>query len=215
MNEKDCLKQLGKHAREMRRFYSKSQQPERERMVVCAFLRCIGIDFSVCEIQSKPAENDPVDVEFRDAHFQVTDLLGDRKPGRLWQEREQRWGNADSISDVMEPWTDPQPISYDEMSQEVAKHLEQKATHYAAGTCATVDVVVHVDPLPKRHLWPLDPASNHHNDLVQQGWRSVSMVFLPYGSVLAACGSAPEFLRSCNGQILKEWERFGGWFDLE
>ena len=215
MNEEDYLDQLKKHAREVRRFLSNPQQSERERMVVCAFLRCIGIDFSVCEIQSKPEENDPVDVEFRDAYFQVTDLLGERKPGRIWQERERNWGTANSISDVMELWSDPQPISYDEISQEIAEHLEQKATHYTAGTCATVDVLVHVDLLPKRHLWPLDPVSNHRDDLVQQGWRSVSMVFLPYGSVLSACGVAPEFLRSYSGQILREWERIDGWFDLE
>ena len=216
MNEKDYLEQLREHARETRRFFSNPHQPKRERMVVCAFLRCIGIDFSVCEIQSKPEQNDSVDVEFRDARFQVTDLLWDRKPGRLWQERERNWENADSISDLEEPWTDSEPISYDEISREIAKHLEQKATRYTSGTCAMVDVLVHVYPLPERHLWPPDdPVSNHHNDLVQQGWRSVSMVFLPYGSVLAACGTAPEFLRSYNGKILKEWERTVGWFDLE
>ena len=184
-------------------------------MAVCAFLRCIGIDFSVCEIQSNPKQNDPVDVKFRDANFQTTDLLGDRKPGRLWQERERDWENVDKISDLVGPWTDPEPISYDDMSREIAKHLEHKATHYGAGTCAKVDALVYVDLLPKRHLWPLDPISHHHNDLVQQGWRSVSMVFLPYGSVLAACGAAPEFLRSCNGQILTEWDGSDGWFDLE
>ena len=215
MDDQDYLKHLWKHAGEMRTFYSNAPQPERERMVVCAFLRCIGIDFSVSEIQSKPEENDPVDVEFRDAHFQVTDLLRDRKPGGLWQERERKWGNAESISDVVEPWTGSQPISYDEMSREIAKHLEQKATHYTVRTRAMVDILVHVDLLPKRHLWPLDPVSNHHNDLVQQGWRSVSMVSFPYGSILAACGPAPEFLRSRNGQILSEWERIDGCFELE
>ena len=214
MKEK-YLDQLRKDASETRKFFSNPQQPVRERMVVCAFLRCIGIDFSVCEVQSKLEENDSVDVEFRDAYFQVTDLLGERKPGRLWQERERNWGNADSISDVTEPWTGSQPISYDAMSQEIAKHLEQKATRYAPGTCATVDVLVYVDLLPKRHLWPLDPVSKHRDDFVQQGWRSVSIVFLPYGAVLAACGAAPEFLRSCNGQILREWERIDGQFDLE
>ena len=215
MNEKEYLEQLRRHASETVTFYSNpQQQSERERMVVCAFLRCIGIDFSVCEIRSKP-ENDPVDVEFRDAHFQVTDLLGDRMPGVIWRERERNWRNADSISDVVEPFTVSKPISYDEISKNIAKHLEKKATRYTARTCATVDVLVHVDLLPKRHLWPLDPVSNHHHDLVEHAWRSVSMVSLPYGSVLAACEAAPESLRSRNGRILSEWERSNGWFDLE
>ena len=216
MNDKDYLDRVSAFASEMRRFHARTQQPERERRAVCGFLRCIGIDFAVDEIQSRPKENDPVDVEFRDAHFQVTDLLGERKPGRIWQERERKWGNADSVSDVAEPWDWSQPISYDEISREITKHLEHtKAAHFDAQTRATVDILVYVELLPKRHLWPLDPFSSHHNDLVQQGWRSVSMVSFPYGSVLAACGSAPEFLQSRSGQILKKWERIDGCFDLE
>ena len=215
MDEKEYLEKVRRHARETRSLLSNSQKAERERMTVCAFLRCIGVDYSVYEIRSKPEQNDPVDVEFRDAHFQVTSLLGDKKPGRLWQERERDWENADSVSDLLEPWSDSEPISYDEISREVAKHLKRKATHYGNRTCAKVDALVYIDPHPKRHLWPLEPVPEHHKDLVQQGWRSVSMIILPYGSVLAACRGASEFLLSRNGQILMEWGRPDGWFDLE
>jgi len=215
MNDKDYLDGLPAYAREMRRLHSNSGQTERERRTVCAFLRSIGTDFSVNEIKPKPEENDPVDVEFRNAHFQVTDLLGDRKPGLIWQERERKWENAVSVSDVEEPWTWSQPISYDAISEKIVTHLKQKATHYAAQTCATVDALVLVALEPKRHLWPLDAVSDHHNHLVEQGWRSVSMVFEPYGCILAACGSAPEFLQSRRGQILRKWKEPDGLFDLE
>ena len=62
---------------------SPSNESSVVQMTVCAFLRCIGIDFSVGEIQSKAEQNHSIDVEFSDANFQTTDLLGARKPGRI------------------------------------------------------------------------------------------------------------------------------------
>lgn len=216
MNDRNYLDQLSEIASEMRCFHARRQLPERERRVVCGFLRCVGIDFTVTEIRSKSEENHPVDVEFRDAHFQVTSLLGDRKPGRIWEERERKWGNASCVSDVEECWDHSQPISYDELSREIAKHLEHgKAAHYDPKIRAKVDVLVYVELLPKRHLWPLEPISQHLKELDQQGWCSVSMVSFPYGCVLTASPSAPEFIRSRSGPVLREWGGIAGCFDLE
>jgi hypothetical protein len=37
--------------------------------------------------------------------------------------------------------------------------------------------------------------------LVLQGWRSVSLVCLPYGMVLYAASGAPDFLRTVTGRL--------------
>jgi hypothetical protein len=44
-------------------------------------------------------------------------------------------------------------------------------------------------------------------------WRSVSMLFVPFGSVLVARLNAPNFLQEKAGLVLNEWPHSEGWFD--
>ena len=50
-------------------------------------------------------------------------------------------------------------------------------------------------------------------DLEAQGWRSVSMVFIPYAVVMTANSTAPDFLRKRVGQIANAWPEPEGWFE--
>jgi hypothetical protein len=185
---------LQRHAAETRNLLSNAQKPERERMVVRAFLRCIGEGFSDDEVQASAEE--PVDVNFRSARFQVTDILGDRKRGDAWRERERRYRAAKRLSEVVEPWTSSEPMSVGDVSQAVSEHLSEKAIHYGVQNCSRLDALVYVD-VGDRHLWPVDRGQDSKmvEKWRQQGWRSVSMLFVPYGSVLAAQASAPDFLQ--------------------
>jgi hypothetical protein len=79
---------LRKHAAETRALLSNSNKPERERRVVRAYLRCLGIPFTDEEIVASP--NEPIDVRFRFARFQIRDIVGNRLRGKEWAERERR-----------------------------------------------------------------------------------------------------------------------------
>src|SRR3972149_6060875 len=114
-DEQEILGKLREHASETRRLLSPTEKPERERKVVRAFLRCIGIPFSDNEIRS--GREEPIDIEFRTAKFQITEILGGWRRGDDWRERERRYNGAKSLSDLLEPWTSSQPLSLEEISR--------------------------------------------------------------------------------------------------
>lgn len=73
------LEKLRAHAADTRTFLSNKLKPERERSVCRAFLRAIGVSFIDNELIAPTVE--PADVAFRQARFQVRDLLRGHKRG--------------------------------------------------------------------------------------------------------------------------------------
>jgi Putative endonuclease, protein of unknown function (DUF1780) len=184
---------------------------ERERMVVRAFLRCVGEAFEDGEIVASREE--PVDVKFRSADFQIMESVGNKRRGFDWRRRQERYRGAQHVADVLDPYVPSQPISFDRAAHLVANRLSAKAAHYGAAVCATLDALVYID-LHNQHLWPLEPADSEQalTMLQNQCWRSVSMLFVPYGVVLLAAPIAPEVIRARVGQTLKEWPGIDGLF---
>jgi hypothetical protein len=207
------LAKLREHADRARRLFSNPQKPERERMVVRAFLRCIGEAFEDSEIIASSEE--PVDVRFRAADFQIMEIVGDNRRSLEWRRRQDRYRTAQHVADVLEPYTPSQPMCFDDAVQLVADRLSAKAARYGAAACASLDALVYID-LHNRHLWPLEPSGNARAAamLQTQGWRSVSMLFVPYGVVLLAAPAAPAVIRARAGRVLNEWPGLDGLFDL-
>ena len=203
MNDKHFIDKLSKHADETVALLSNAQKPERERMVVRAFLRCIGIAFSDNEIQV--GECEPIDVRFRCANFQVMVIIGARKPHDTWKKRKILYENAKNVSDVVSPWITPKAISLKEVTKKITNELARKAVKYGATGCASLDALAYVD-LPGRFLYPPESDLICFEQLISQGWRSVSMLCLPYGYVLTARDTSPEFLSDRSGLILNTWK---------
>ena len=212
MKEKNLIENNKKYESETQSLLSNPRKPERERKVVRAQLRCLGIDFSHSEIQSKEDQDDPVDVIFREAQYQVMDIHGGHKPGLESRKRMEKYEAAKKDCDLLTPYKSPEPKSLDEMVQEVTNSLEKKAKHYGGNTCSDLDVLVYVN-LQERYLWPLESFPNNLEALRSQGWRSVSVLFVPYSTVLIANDSAPCFIRDRVGRVLSEWNNSDGWFD--
>lgn len=211
-NDDTYLASLRTHAAETRTLFSNPMKPERERMVVRAYLRCLGISFTEDEIAS--GNDEPVDVLFGDARFQIRDILGDRLRAREWAEREQRYQAAQTLSDVTDPYAPSAAISLDQATKMVADALAAKARHYAPASIATLDALVYLD-LANSHLWPLEPAPAPAviDELSRQCWRSVSLLAVPYGAVLVASANAPDLLKTKSGLILNAWPGPDGWFE--
>jgi Putative endonuclease, protein of unknown function (DUF1780) len=127
-NDDTYLASLRTHAAETRTLFSNPMKPERERMVVRAYLRCLGIPFTEDEIAS--SNDEPVDVLFGDARFQIRDIVGDRLRGKEWAVK-QRYQAAQTASDVTDPYTPSVVISLDQAAKMVADALAGKARHYA------------------------------------------------------------------------------------
>lgn len=209
---------MAEHAAETRRLFSNALKPERERMVVRAFLRCLGIEFLDDEI--KVAQAEPIDVAFRSARFQVTELLGEwRKRGDEWREREKRYQSAESLLDVVEPAKSPKDystpaMSFGEVAACIAARLSDKLERYGESGCSDVDALVYVN-LEGRYLWPTEANPNLEALCILrgQGWRSASVLFLPYSIVMIADKHAPLFLLDKVGCVSNEWSRPDGWVD--
>lgn len=240
---KDEIKKNRERAHETRILLS--DHDEQERMVVAAFLRCIGISFSVGEL-TKLKQDNIVDVEFNNAQFQVMSIVAGRKIGDEWREREEGYcklyeeicevevcGDEDAkeqfyqniISDpnfgYIEKYQHSKQVSFREISGCISESLKAKSRHYGYDGCSSLDALVYVN-IPKCHLYPPEPNIDEHEELVAQGWRSVSMIFGRYGSVLIANGNGnghgngngPDFIRERKGRVLSEWPYPDGLFNL-
>ena len=155
-------------------------------MVVRALLRCLGVAFEDAEIDAGLEE--PVDVEFRAARFQIRDLIGDRKRSKQLAEREQRYQEAKTISDVDDTvyCFDCDPVR--SRRRDGRRGLDGEVAPVRAATLRNA----------RRHRLcrsrrfaslsgrAAGGASDALAELRRQGWRSVSMLSLPYGVVLTA-----------------------------
>jgi hypothetical protein len=208
MNEMDkkYLQKLRDHARDTRMFLSNKMKSERERAVCRAFLRTIGISFEESEIIAPSTE--PADVSFRTARFQIRDLLEpNRRRGDDWKKREQMYLSAKSVDDVMVPLSLPIPLGFDRLVPELELALSAKAQKYKRNYkdwCTEIDALVYVD-LKGRFL-AANSSMPDLDRLKSQGWRSVSVLFSPFGVVLFTGSTAPEFLRAVPPGPRIEWE---------
>jgi hypothetical protein len=209
--EREGLEVLRAHAADTRLFLTDALKPERERAVCRAFLRCVGVPFDQLEIVASVDE--PVDVSFREACFQVREVLEvGRRRGDEWRKRAECWNRARSLGDTVVSWSPPAPLPLVDLIGSLPGALEAKVRKYGR-QCSTLDALVYVN-LRSRFL---DPGISQADtsSLETQGWRSVSILFPPYGMVLTAGDDAPDFLRSWVGRALRQWNRLDDLFDTE
>jgi hypothetical protein len=175
-------------------------KPQRDRAVVRALLRTLGVAFAESEVIA-PVEA-PIDVRFRQAQFHLREL-----------------GNhpRESAGQTHDPWrheactrADGGDFRHPAAGMDravgiahITAALAQHAAWYGA-RCVGLDVVVvingHQDVLaPHAHAPEIDA-------LAMQGWRSVSVMCPPYGMVLYATSGAPVFLCAVTGRLLRQWD---------
>jgi hypothetical protein len=207
--ETKYLNKLLRYVNETRQLFSSKMKPERERMVCRAFLRCMGLPFR--EDQIIVSTDEPPDIIFDSTRFEIRELLDDgRRRGDEWAQEARKVERAEDIEAVSRPTLSPRQISLEELIPLVADALREKCTRYGA-ECHRLDALVYVN-LCERFLSPYSTTMSVE-DLEAQGWRSVSMVFIPYAVVVTVNSSAPGFLRKRVGQIANAWPEPEGWFE--
>lgn len=175
-------------------------KPQRDRAVVRAFLRTLGVAFAESEVIA-PVEA-PIDVRFRQAQFHLRELC-DHPRGCAWQAHDTRVHQASTHTDRGDLRNPMVGIDLTVSVAHVTAALAQHAAWYGA-RCVGLDVVFAVDG---HHGLLAPPAQAPEiGALVLQGWRSVSMLCPPYGIVLYATSGAPAFLRTVTGRLLRQWD---------
>lgn len=133
-----------------------------------------------------------------------------RRRGDEWKLKQYRWNRARSMDDVTEPATLPVSMPFSEFVAAVTGALKEKSEKYGKLQCSGIDALVYVNLTATRFLDPCSPSENSGN-LEAQGWRSVCVLFPPYGVVLFAREAAPHFLLGLAGKTLNNWQLGAGW----
>jgi hypothetical protein len=207
--DEEYLTKLLHYVNDTRQLFSNKMKRERERMVCRAFLRCAGLPFA--EEQIIISGDEPPDVIFESARFEIRELLDERrKRGDEWAQEAKRVEKAKDIEGVLRPAPSPKQITLEELIPLVADALRDKAMRYG-NECRHLDALVYVN----LHETFLAPSSTvvGVEALEAHGWRSVSIVFIPFVVVLATTSTAPGFLCARVGQIVNAWPYPEGWFE--
>jgi len=204
-SETEFLEKLRKHASDTRAFLSNKMKSERERAVCRAFLRAVAVPFEEQELVAPTDE--PADVAFRMARFQIREILEpDRRRGDDWRKKEEKYSEANSVDDVTEPYSPPISVALPELVPKIVDALSQKAQKYGAG-CNDIDALVYVNL--RGQFLAVNTEVPNLDELKSQDWRSVSILFPPYGVILFAAQAAPDFLAAlAPGQYM-------GWNDID
>jgi hypothetical protein len=202
--DEEYRKRLAQRTRDSIVFFSNQQKAERERSVVRAFLRFLGVAFK--EEDLKVSQPEPVDVAVFGAQFQITDVLG---PGRKRHgEFKKRLMELETISNgnpCEVDWRNPVPMGWDEIVRLIGGVLPKKTAH------SDIDLLVHI-ALGERFL-NLKSAPADFTNIVSSRWRSVSITFPPFAVVLHASELAPGFLKAKVGAMCRKWESSEGWYE--
>ena len=191
----------------VRLLLAQRMKPQRDRAVVRALLRVLGVAFADAEVIA-PVET-PIDVRFRQAQFHLREL-GDHGRGQDCQEQDPRLPQASTRADRGERLNPAVGMDLTVGVSHVTAALAQHAAWYGA-RCVGLDVVFAVNG-DHDVLAPPAPAPEI-GALALQGWRSVSMVCPPYGIVLYAASGAPDFLRTVTGRLLRQWDNIETLFE--
>jgi len=171
--------------------------PERNRAVIRAFLRALGVVCADAEVVA-PVEA-PIDVQFREAQFHLRELR-DHPRGRDWQEQYTGMDQGRVCADGgdLHGLTEGRECAM--ILPHVTAALAAHAAWYGA-RCIGLDALVLVDKC--QHVLAPPALVPGVASLPRQGWRSVSVWWPPYGLVLYATSGAPAFLRLGTGRLFR------------
>ena len=207
-SEQEIIRKVRQGADAAQKLFSNGGQALQERTTVAGLLRCLGVPFSEDELVKSSQE--PIDVTFRCAHFQVMEITDRGRPRnheiKQWSDRVRR---AKSLHDLCEQVDiSSHPITPADLQQIVVKSFRAKALKYAQQS-RTLDLLVYFN-LQRRYLYPFEPFPTAPPPECA-GWRSVSLSMELFAVVLWAAEDAPPFLIEHQGQAV-EWKGTGSVF---
>jgi hypothetical protein len=150
-----------------------------------------------------PSGQEPPDVLFRDANFEVFFVLDEgRRLNDEWRAELERRRSAFSLSQLVRREARPKRIPASEMQARLAPTLRKKAHNYRERgiDLGELDLVAFVSL--KRAVLDCNSHFPPPTEYLRQGWRSLSLVGPRFARVLFAHPDAPDFLRQNLGRSL-------------
>ena len=198
--EQAYLEEQRKALRESVNFWSSVKKPEREIWVVRTLLQHLDIAHRNTELFPEPSE--PPDVNFRDARFEIKEILDPaRRRHEEYRKKIEKAMASTSLRELGEEYT-PQDLTYQEICDRLFELLEDTSRHYAPRVIEQLDLLVYVNLIHR----VIDAGSPipESSAFLRHGWRSISVVRSSFACVLYARSDAPLFLRSHVGEHVSQ-----------
>ena len=179
-------------------FFRSGNKSERERWVARAFLTNLALSFPDDELL---AVDDPPDVRFRDANFEIKEILDE---GRR-RHQEYKDGLEEAIR-ATAPRDLVRPVAFNELAisrvyELILQDTKALATQkYPLAVRRDLDLLFYVNLIHTFEF--VETPFPDVTALSLLGWRSVSFVKGHRSSVLTATCNAPNFIRSAVGRVV-------------
>lgn len=179
-------------------FFAADNKGEREIWVARAFLENINLGFSEPEIVL--ANDDPPDVCFRDARFEIKEIMDpNRRRHAEYKEALEKARSATSPSQLVTEYT-PKDITLQEVYDLIVASSAEYACKYSKAFCQTLDLLYYVNLKDVMAL--IEQRFPDIQSLQSHPWRSVSFVIGYRSGILSASAAAPEFIRNAVGKVV-------------
>lgn len=180
-------------------FFSNTEKLNREKWVVRRLLQALRVQFKEEELTEA---QEPVDVAFRDAGFQVKELLDEgRRRTDEFKKKLEAVKSAKDCSELLEHYT-PTDISFSEIVRRCFLYAETllKQVKYGPRECKNIDLVCYFNWLDHHVVPPIEVPK------MGVGFRSLSIVSNRYCAVACASPDAPALLRDNVGEATEYFE---------
>jgi hypothetical protein len=188
-------------------YFSNRRKPLRERNIVKAFLRICGIEFTDDEVKS--CAEDPPDVLFREARFEVLELLDeDRKRHDEYKERAEKSERATCLADLLKAPPNSTALEFSDLLRVIETAIDDKYRRYKNRKDRIVDftgldALVYVN-LKRHHLNPQTQGNRPSEFLTKvqkHGWGSVCFLQGFCAGVIFSKADAPAFINDLGADI--------------
>jgi len=190
VSDQEYIDSIRKDLEDTVKYFSQAKRQERELWVANEFLINLGVTFSSSELQA--VENDPPDVRFREAEFEIKEILD---PGRRrhaeYKAALEHAKKTLSIDQLLEPYH-PRDITYSEIYNLVEAAVGKYISKYPVSVWENMDLLFYVNLEDTRAYIKHDLPEQ--SEITRSGFRSVSFVAGYLSGVLMARNGVPEFL---------------------
>lgn len=196
-NSDELLRTLVDARRSSVRYFSSANKQERERWIVEEFLCYIKVEFSTSDIYS--SHDEPPDVMFREAKFEVKEILDENRTRH--SEYKDALRQAEAATDVLQLFESDHRIAVPvsgairTATAEAARWREK----YAPAVVQSLDLLFYFNPQSGGVV--VDGSAPIESTPDLRAWRSVSVVGNDIAFVLAANENAPSFIREALGAM--------------
>lgn len=197
MNNQKLLSQRIKDLEASVAYFAPGNKRESERWVTDSFLQNLRILYSQSEVISP--DDDPPDVEFRDARFEIKEILdpGRRRHEEYKQELE-RVRSLTDPKDLLQMFT-PKGSTLEDiyrLCEQVALGLDKK---YPLAVRRELDLLLYVNLSDVMYVG--EQPYPDTTALASSGWRSISFVMGQRSCCFFAHNDAPVFIQKAVGHV--------------